>query len=197
MQGAPCAPGLWQIRHNAAMSRYRRSHTPGASYFFTVATLHRRPLLAQEPVRIALRQAIAEARRHAPFRIHAWVLLPEHLHCIWELPTDDADFGTRWSLIKRKVTQACGYGMPASASGAARREGGLWQRRFWEHQIRDERDFERHVDYVHFNPVKHGHVRSAKDWPFSTFHRYVKEGLYPEDWGGTAPEETSDLEFGE
>jgi putative transposase len=180
------------------MSRYRRSQTPGASYFFTVATLHRQPLLTEEPVRNALRQAIAQARRDTPFVIHAWVLLPEHLHCIWELPPGDADFGMRWSLIKRKVTQACGYAdRPTSLSRVTRREGGLWQRRFWEHQIRDERDFEKHVDYIHFNPVKHGHAQAVKDRPFSTFHRYVKEGLYPEDWGGTSLVEANGAEFGE
>jgi putative transposase len=183
------------------MSRYRRSRTPGATYFFTLTTFDRRPLLIGEPIRTALRKAIAETRERAPFVVHAWVLLPEHLHCVWELPDHDADFGKRWSMIKRKVTQACGYDgdadLPTTLSRAGRREGGLWQRRFWEHQICDDLDFERHVDYIHFNPVKHGHVRSVKDWPFSTFHRYVKDGLYPEDWGEVPGVEKNGALFGE
>lgn len=180
------------------MSRYRRSRAPGATYFFTVTTHNRRPVLLEESVRKALRHAIQSARDVAPFEIHAWVLLPEHLHCIWELPEGDADFGMRWSLIKRKTTQASGFsGISTTQSRANRREGALWQRRFWEHQIRDENDFERHVDYIHFNPVKHGYVQAVKDWPFSTFHRFVKAGMYAADWGGEMSSSTSGATFGE
>ena len=115
--------------------------------------------------------------------------MPDHLHCIWTLPDGDVDYSTRWAVIKSSVSRFAGDGIPlsdtVSASRIKHRDSSIWQRRFYEHQIRDERDFERHVDYVHFNPVRHGHVASAADWPYSTFHRYVKNGLYAMDWGGT------------
>ena len=173
------------------MSRYRRSHAPGATFFFTVNTLARRPVLTTAPVRRALREAIAEVRLGTPFIVHAWVLLPDHLHCIWELPPGDADYGIRWSVIKRRVTQACAGdseepSAQRSSSRVKRREGAFWQRRFWEHQIRDENDFARHVDYIYYNPVKHGHAKLVSDWPYSTFHRFVKEGIYARDWAGAS-----------
>ena len=121
------------------------------------------------------------------FQIDAWVLLHYHLHCLWTLPPDDADFSLRWNLIKRWVTRACGERLFRmewmTDSKRTHRESTLWQRRFWEHQIRDDRDYQVHGDYVHFNPVKHGHVRRAVDWPYSSFHRYVREGVYAPDWG--------------
>ena len=111
-------------------------------------------------------------------------MLPDHLHTVWRLPEDDADFGVRWSLIKRAFSR----GLPAaerSASKIAKREKGIWQRRFWEHQIRDEIDLQRHVDYIHFNPVKHGHAKRVVDWPHSSFHTYVERKILPWDWTGT------------
>ena len=172
------------------MSRYRRSITQGATFFFTLNTFRRQPVLLHDQVRAALREGLKEVRGRLPFRIHAWVLLPDHLHCIWELPPGDAAFGLRWGQVKRHVTRACSReleGLPLlTASGKKRHEGALWQRRFWEHQIRNEADFARHVDYIHWNPVKHGHVRQAAEWPYSTFHRYVRSGVYAEDWGGIA-----------
>ncbi|MFZ6722822.1 REP-associated tyrosine transposase [Undibacterium sp. Ji49W] len=174
------------------MPNYRRSRVSGGSYFFTVTSLRRRPVLTQPALRQALRIAIQQTRISHPFDIDAWVLLPEHLHCIWTLPPDDANFSLRWSMIKRLVSQACAaeLGMPVtSTSGTARREAGLWQRRFWEHQIRDDDDFARHVDYIHWNPVKHGLVSRAGDWPYSTFHRYVEQGMLLPDWGiGVVPD---------
>jgi putative transposase len=182
------------------MTRYRRLHTPGATYFFTLASQARRALLTSDSVRQALRGAIAEVRSDAPFVICAWVLLPDHLHCIWELPDGDADYGRRWSIIKRRVTQAC-VGLENTGerreSQIKRREGSLWQRRFWEHQIRDEDDFARHMDYIHFNPVKHGYVGQVSDWPYSTFHRYVKAGVYVADWAGTSQAKGDLGAFGE
>ena len=116
-----------------------------------------------------------------PFVIDAWVLLPDHLHCLWTLPDGDADFSTRWMMIKRAVSLACREDYRradwVTASKLKHRESTIWQRRFWEHQIRDENDFARHVDYIHFNPVKHGHGQRAVDWPHSTFHRYVRDGV--------------------
>ncbi|MEW5757287.1 MAG: transposase [Pseudomonadota bacterium] len=172
------------------MSHYRRARTAGACYFFTVVTYRRQPILCDDAVRHALRDAIMRVRDTRPFTIDAWVLLPDHLHCIWTLPPGDADFSTRWNMIKRRVSVICSAGYKRtewlSASKRNHRESTLWQRRFWEHQIRDETDFMRHVDYVHYNPVKHGLCRLAADWPHSTFHRYAARGIYPGDWSGIA-----------
>jgi putative transposase len=168
------------------MPNYRRARVAGGTYFFTVNTLQRLPVLTEVPVREALREAIRLTRLHNPFHIDAWVLLPDHLHCVWTLPEGDANYSVRWAKIKRHVSQQCGdaFGMKdVSASRTRRHESGLWQRRFWEHQIRDDADYARHVDYVHWNPVKHGLVDRACDWPHSTFHRFVRDGVYSEDWG--------------
>ena len=181
------------------MSRYRRADTPGATYFFTVVSYRRQPILCDEPIRSALRHAIAEVRTRHPFVVEAWVLLPDHLHCLWTLPPNDADFATRWALIKREVSLACGPGYRKSAwlsaSKKKHRESTLWQRRYWEHRIRDETDLARHIDYIHHNPVKHGLCRAPRDWPYSTLHRYIEAGTVPADWGAsTLP---LDGEFGE
>lgn len=177
------------------MPNYIRTDTPGATYFFTVVSHLRRPVLVSDEVRAALRYAIDEVRRDRPFDLLAWVLLPDHLHCIWRLPDGDADYSTRWSAFKRLTTQKSGSKRSAAGSRASRRESLLWQRRFWEHQIRDDADMARHIDYVHWNPVKHGVVKRVADWPYSTFHRYVKEGIYSPGWGGDA--KIMDRAFGE
>jgi putative transposase len=170
------------------MSRYRRSQTPAASYFFTVVSYSRQTILCDEAIRKALRSAITAVRTERPFAIDAWVLLPDHLHTIWTLPPGDADFSTRWAIIKRRVSVACANEYRRAdwigPSKQKHRESTLWQRRYWEHQIRDENDFERHMDYLHFNPVKHGHCRQVCDWPYSSFHRHVQRGVYPINWGG-------------
>ncbi len=170
------------------MSRYRRATVAGSSYFFTVVAYRRQPILCEVAIRNALRTAIETVRVARPFVIDAWVLLPDHLHCVWTLPDGDADFPTRWMKIKRAVSLACGENYRRTdwitASKLKHRESTIWQRRFWEHQIRDENDFARHVDYIHFNPVKHGHAQRAADWPHSTFHRYVRDGVYAHDWVG-------------
>jgi putative transposase len=172
------------------MSRYRRASVAGSTYFFTVVAYRRQPILCDDTVRAALRTAIENVRKARPFEIDAWVLLPDHLHCIWTLPEGDADFSTRWMMIKCAVSLACRddyhHAGWMSASRRKHRESTIWQRRFWEHQIRSETDFARHADYIHFNPVKHGHVSHAKDWPYSTFRRYVKQGLCSNDWVGSA-----------
>ncbi len=169
------------------MSNYRRANVPGAAYFFTVVTYRRQRFLCDDNVRSALRDGITKTRMRYPFEIDAWVLLPDHLHCIWTLPAGDADFGKRWSMIKRYVTKQCGHLKRndwVNESKQQRGESTLWQRRFWEHQIRNEHDFENHMNYIHHNPVKHGHVQHAHQWPYSTFHRYVNNGTYPNTWGG-------------
>ncbi|MDQ3261240.1 MAG: transposase [Pseudomonadota bacterium] len=182
------------------MPNYRRADSPGATYFFTVNTHSRQPWLVNEDVRQALREAIELTRARYNFEIDAWVLLPDHLHCIWTLPPDDADFSIRWALIKQHVSNACAlrYVDPKkfNASQRKRGESGFCQRRFWEHLIRDEIDYERHVDYIHWNPVKHGYIDRCIDWPYSTFHRFAARGVYPIDWAisesafddGTFPE---------
>ena len=169
------------------MPNYRRAFAPGATFFFTVATNNRQPVLTEPAVIESLRAAVRDVRARMPFEIVVWVVLPDHLHAVWKLPEDDANFSLRWALIKQHVTRGCAT-MPfmdrgASDSRRKRREGALWQRRFWEHRIRDETDLTRHVDYIHYNPVKHGYVQYVRDWPYSTFHRYCRDGIYPLDWG--------------
>ncbi|MGR9043873.1 MAG: REP-associated tyrosine transposase [Gammaproteobacteria bacterium] len=145
-------------------------------------------MLCDAPIRAALRSAIHAVQSRHPFTINAWVLLPDHLHCIWTLPPDDNDFAGRWRLIKRSVSLACADEYRRAdwmtASKIKRRESTIWQRRYWEHAIRNETDFSRHIDYIYFNPVKHHLVARVGDWPYSTFHRDVAKGLYPVHWGG-------------
>ena len=142
-----------------------------------------------------LRDAFRAARAVRPFHLLAIVVLPDHLHCLWQLPAGDADFGLRWSLIKRLTNQALPRTPGAiSLSRCLRRESGLWQRRFWEHRIRDDEDYHRHLDYLHWNPVRHGLVERVADWPWSSYHRLVREGIYPADWGGAGEAEGT---FGE
>jgi len=220
------------------MPKYRRVFVPGGTYFFTVVTAGRQPILTTRPGRKALLYALNKTRRLRPFEIPAFCVLPDHLHCIWQLPEGDADFPGRWSAIKALFTRryrdltecggmrcrpaaadGCG-GMrcrPAAADGyggircrptgdriqrthpaqsASRKRRGLkpvWQKRFWEHMIRDEDDFRRHVDYVHYNPVKHGLAGRAGGWRWSTFARFVREGIYPADWGVGGIEEMAEV----
>ncbi len=166
------------------MPDYRRVWHQGGTYFFTVTLLqrHDNDLLVRHIE--ALRAAVREVRTRHPFVIHAWVVLPEHLHCVLELPTGDADYATRWRLIKMAFSKSLPRTEWLSAVRAKRGERGIWQRRYWEHLIRDEADYRAHLDYVHFNPVKHGYVERVADWQFSTFHRLVKAGVYPIDWAG-------------
>ncbi len=131
-----------------------------------------------------LRHAFDLVRVRQPFKTIAYCVLPDHLHAIWRLPEGDADFGTRWSAIKRAFSASLAPGTDRSTSKVAKREKGVWQRRFWEHQIRDDTDLQRHVDYIHFNPVKHGHAARVSNWRPSSFHEYVKRGWLPSDWAG-------------
>jgi len=169
------------------MSHYRRAKIHGASYFFTLVTFRHQSIICDAPFHQALRAAIVSVREKRPFTINAWVLLPDHLHCIWTLPPGDADYPIRWSMIKRQVSILCRelYHHPDWLNDSKRkhRESTLWQRRYWEHQIRDEGDFMRHVDYIHYNPVKHHCCERVADWPYSTFHRYVEKGIYSSEWG--------------
>lgn len=164
------------------MSRYRRAKIEGGTFFFTVTLADRSSdLLVSEIDR--LRHVYRSVQERRPFETVAICILPDHLHAIWSLTPGDADFATRWNLIKSGFSR----GLPAasrSPSKVARREKGIWQRRYWEHVVRDDADLARHVDYIHFNPVKHGLVSRVRDWPHSSFHQQVKRGLLPLDWGG-------------
>jgi len=173
------------------MPQYIRAYCPGGTYFFTVVTHERAGFLTSDAARECLRTAWLQVRRERPFGLLSVCLLPDHLHTMWALPDKDRDFSGRWSCIKRSFTQQFrqrgGVEGRLNASRVARREGGFWQRRFWEHLVRDIDDFRRHMDYIHYNPVKHGHVLKPADWPWSTFHHYVGKGFYHPDWGNTEP----------
>ncbi|MFA6162758.1 MAG: transposase [Methylobacter sp.] len=155
--------------------QYRRFYQSGARYFFTVVTENREPLLIENIER--LRAAFRLCLSRYPFEIEAIVVLPDHLHAVWRLPEGDANFSKRWMVIKRKFLA----GLPSrvvSDSKTNKREKGVWQRRFWEHCIRDENDWRQHVDYIHFNPVKHGYVSAPQDWLYSSFNQAVSKGWY-------------------
>jgi putative transposase len=166
------------------MPNYRRAYVPGGTWFFTVNLLqrHGNDMLTREIA--LLRSVTGRVRRLHPFMIDAWIVLPDHLHCVWTLPAGDADFSTRWRLIKTLFSRALPKTERRSAVRIKAGERGIWQRHYWEHCIRDEDDYCRHVDYVHVNPLKHGLVRRVADWPYSTFHRAVRSGIYPIDWCG-------------
>ncbi len=168
------------------MSRYRRNRI-GQVFFFTLVTDQRRPILTTDLGRRALREAISRTQRTMAFDLVAVVLLPDHLHTIWELPLGDTDYSKRWRLIKTTFTKIWrshgGSTTLRSLSRQKRGEQGVWQRRFFEHTCRDERDLKRCIDYIHANPLKHGLVDRVCDWPWSSFFRYVDQGEYPIEWG--------------
>jgi putative transposase len=170
--------------HISAMTEYRRHRIPGGTYFFTVNLYDRRTALLTAKIEI-LGAAIRKVRATKPFQINAFVVLPDHLHAVWTLPESDLDYSGRWRAIKTEFSKQIPPNEWRSASRAAKGERGLWQRRFWEHTIRDDKDFATHIDYIHWNPVKHGLATSAADWPHSSFHKAVENGLYPADWAGT------------
>lgn len=179
---------------SAGMSNYRRATVPGAIYFFTVALADRRSRVLVEHSD-ALRAAFVATAREHPVRVDAMVVPPDHLHAVWRLPDGDADFPLRWRKLKSRFTRAVGRRVGdtptlwrRSESKARKGERGLWQRRYWEHMIRDAEDWRRHVEYCWFNPVKHGLVGAVRDWPLSSFHRDVRRGLVPQDWCGAVPE---------
>jgi len=158
------------------MPNYRRQYF-GTAWFFTVVTSKRRPLFADQAARFCLREAIEDCQKRYPFVVDGWVLLPDHIHCIWHIENADPNFSRRWAIIKSQFTKVF--------RGQGDQEPPFWQKRFWEHCIRDDRDYENHLNYIHFNPVKHGYVASPKDWKWTSFHSHVEEGLYPLDWGAS------------
>jgi putative transposase len=169
------------------MTNYRRNFLSGGSFFFTANLANRRLRLLTDHIDL-LRKAFRDTRQRHPFTVEAIVVLPDHLHAVWTMSEGDADYALRWRQIKSAFSRGLGEGERISASRARKNERGIWQRRYWEHTLRDEADFARHVDYIHFNPVKHGHISRVQDWPYSSFHRMVGLGVYPLDWAGDAAE---------
>jgi len=164
------------------MSHYLRYRVTGGCYFFTVNLRNREQHLLIEYIN-ELRQAFHVVKKQYPFYIDAIVILPEHLHCILTLPENDDDFSGRWREIKKYFSKQLPMTEYRSKVRIKRHERGIWQRRFWEHAIRDKEDYIRHVDYIHYNPVKHGWVKQVKDWKYSSFHRFVEKDIYPLEWG--------------
>ena len=171
------------------MPDFRRYFVPGGTYFFTLVSASRFPLFRDASARTLLGTIMREKREEMPFTTVAMVLLPDHLHAIWSLPEEDDDYPNRWKAIKAKFTSEwlSSGGQEQQIAGGYRRQRrrGVWQPRFMEHTIRDQQDLHNHADYVHYNPVKHGHALAPKLWPWSSFHRYVRSGDYPEDWGAS------------
>ncbi len=181
------------------MPNYRRARTAGGTYFFTVVAYLRQQIFVDDDVINEFRNAVKEVKQKYLFQIDAWVLLPDHMHCIWTLPKDDYAYSKRMGMIKANFTSRVKHKFERnellSESKTRKRESTIWQRRFWEHEIRDDKDFQRHIDYIHYNPVKHGCVKNVVDWPFSTFHRFVEKGVYLPNWAGIGIEESKG--FGE
>jgi putative transposase len=175
------------------MTEYRRNFVKGGSYFFTVALADRSQSLLVDHIN-ALRDAFYHVKTQYPFVLDAMVVLPEHLHCIWTLPPEDANYPDRWRRLKAAFSRSLPDRYPRSSSKILKGERGIWQRRYWEHTLRDEEDWQRHMDYIHYNPLKHQHVGQVADWPYSTFHRYVEAGIYSKDWAGS---EAGNMGFGE
>lgn len=183
------------------MPNWRRAYVPGGTFFFTLVTDGRAKILRDPPGRPLLGSMLRRCQLRWPFTINAIVLLPEHLHAIWSLPAGDTAYPRRWAWIKSQFTRAwLELGGPERRVTAGRRRDrrrGVWQPKYWEHTIEDEDDFEQHFDYIHYNPVKHGHVRCPRDWPWSSFHRWVTAGVYEHNWacgGSKAKLDFSDIE---
>jgi putative transposase len=179
------------------MPEYRRPYIPGGSYFLTLVAYNRNPLF-QVPENISrLRAAIKTVKSERPFEIAGAVVLPDHQHFIWTLPPGDTAYSMRVGRLKALFTKS----LPAEQRSAQalpnshrkRRESGVWQRRFWEHALRDEEDFQRHLDYIHYNPVKHGYAQCPHSWPFSSFHQWVQKGAYTANWCCTCNEKPPEI----
>jgi len=175
--------------------QYRRVYIKGACYFFTLVTEKRQAIFSGEKQINLLRESFKKVMQKYPFKIDAIVLLPDHLHCIWTLPENDHDYSTRWRLIKTGFSKhhAEFHKLQANQARQRKNQQAIWQHRFWEHTIRNEQDYQNHIDYIHYNPVKHGYVNQASAWPYSSLQQYIKNGLIPENWGASGikiPDET-------
>ena len=169
--------------------KYRRVYVNGGTYFFTLVTYQRMPILKSKESIDLFFEALRYTALRMTFETIAYVILPDHVHFIWTLPDGSDDYSTRWRLVKSYFTRKYDKGGDAniSMSRVKKMEQGVWQRRFWEHLIRDEMDLSHHVEYIHYNPIKHGYVNSLADWKHSSFLKYVKDGLYPLNWGDNTP----------
>ena len=178
------------------MPNYHRLYSNGGTYFFTVVTYQRYPVFKDNNSIALLNDCFKTVRRNHPFLIDASVILPDHLHMIWTLPETDCNFSMRWNLIKGSFSRRYGeqYENPSS-SRRQKREKAIWQRRFWEHLVRDQHDFNRLCDYIHYNPVKHGLVKSPEEWKHSTFDEFQTRGQYPDGWGDTVSKELKEMEM--
>ena len=175
--------------------RYRRANIKGGTYFFTINLANRKKTLLTDEFD-KLRSSFNHVKRYHPFLLDAMVVLPDHLHFMMTLPENDNDFATRLMLIKSGFSRQITCNEKISLSRKSKRERGIWQRRYWEHLIRDENDFATHINYIHYNPIKHGFVDKASDWQFSTIHKFIKNGIKPTNWGSNSSF-TSDSSFGE
>jgi putative transposase len=166
--------------------QYRRAKVAGATYFFTVVTHHRQPIFKDANAVALFDAGLMRIQMRHPFKVDAFVILPDHIHTIWTLPDGDADYSKRWRLIKEAFTKEFvpqSEPIARSRSRVAKNEQSIWQRRFWEHVIRDEADYAAHADYIHYNPVRHGLTAAARDWPYSSFSQWVARGAYEPYWG--------------
>jgi len=179
------------------MPDYRRAYLKGGTFFFTVVTYRRHPIFEAEPAIDLLRRCFKLVMIEYPFNIDAIVILPDHLHCIWTLPDNDFDFSVRWRRIKASFSRNYSGSTAGDISESMRKkkERGIWQRRFWEHRIREQEDFNRHCDYIHYNPVKHGLADSPAEWEYSSFRKFVENGLYPESWGQTPERDLMEMDL--
>jgi putative transposase len=179
------------------MPNYRRIHATGGTFFFTAVTYERLPIFSNDPSVEILQKVIDKTRSRYPFDQIAFCILPDHLHCIWRLPMGDEDYSTRWQMIKAcfsmEYKHVSGLEGHRTDSRISKRERGIWQRRFWEHTIRDDEDLARHINYIHFNPVKHGLVTRIADCRWSSYHEYLRNGYYDEEWGDRIPEDIVEL----
>jgi putative transposase len=164
---------------------YRRVYVKGGTYFFTLVTFNRRPIFSNQRSIEILNDAFQYTAERMPFEVVASAILPDHMHFVWTLPEKSCDFSTRWRLIKSHFTSHWSHhgNFSKCASRIRKDEKDVWQRRFWEHLIRNDFDLTRHIEYIHYNPVKHRYVNSPKDWKYSSFMKYVQDGLYTPDWG--------------
>jgi len=183
------------------MPNYRRVKESGGTYFFTLVTFDRLPLFSNQQCRAILHDAWVDVHSRHPFETIAVCLLPEHIHAIWKLPEGDADYPKRWKEIKRNFTREymrqVGPGGVRNESRQFQGEAAIWQRRYWEHTFYDEDDLNTHIDYIHINPMKHGLVKQVVDWPWSSFHRFSRKGIYPTDWGGESDVALMEVDRGE
>jgi putative transposase len=179
------------------MPNYKRAYINGGTFFFTVVTYNRIPVFKNEPEIDLLKSCLTEVIQIHPFKIEAIVILPDHIHTLWKLPDDDNDFSTRWRIVKKKFSlKYPGLITPLiTDSMLKKQEKGIWQRRFWEHLIRDEDDFNLHCDYIHYNPVKHGLVSSPEMWKYSSYNEFVEKGFSPKNWGVLKPKKLANVDL--